>query len=323
MLQAVFYLFWSLSPEFMHNRICDIISWLWPPYLAFWTLWSPIVVSGDVDKKGRVPNNEKAFVIVNHRSYMDWLAIMALGNHSGITGNFKIMVKQSVAWLPILGWSFKMMQYVFLARTYDQDSSKLQRIFSFLSKVRRPFWLMSHLEGTRLTSEKLSSSQDFSKLRKLPVLKHTLLPRVKGFIGAMQQLRGNLDCIYDITIMHPDGYPSLWRCWSGTETRSTHLYVRKIAMSELPDVNDEEALKTWVYNLYYSKDQLLEYFAQHGCFPDTKSSVLPSLMKIRTVSQSSLSDTEGTSEDSVPPQPSSKSNGNAEKRLSKKSRKTN
>ena len=63
---------------------------------------------------------------------------------------------------------------------------KLAKKYSVFRPRSKPFWLLLYPEGTRLSDKKLSEGQAFSRERGLPVLKHQLYPRTKGFARIME-----------------------------------------------------------------------------------------------------------------------------------------
>jgi 1-acyl-sn-glycerol-3-phosphate acyltransferase len=59
------------------------------------------------------------------------------------------------------------MGFVYLSRSWTNDSQSLRRMFSGIKNVTEPFWLVSHPEGTRLTSKKLVESNEFAQSKGL------------------------------------------------------------------------------------------------------------------------------------------------------------
>lgn len=55
-------------------------------------------------------------------------------------------------------------------------------------------------EGTRFTSDKHAASMKIAAEKGLPLLKHHLLPRTKGFTASIPHLRGKFDAIYDVVM---------------------------------------------------------------------------------------------------------------------------
>src|SRR5205807_2078754 len=118
-------------------------------------------------------------------------------------------------------------------------------------------FLVSFLEGTRLTPEKLARAQDYARERGLAVPKHTLIPRTKGFVATVTGLRSHLDAVYDVTIAYPGRTPTLVNCYEARVDR-IEVRVRRYAISELPE--SEEELAAWAFARFEEKDEALARF---------------------------------------------------------------
>jgi lysophosphatidic acid acyltransferase/lysophosphatidylinositol acyltransferase len=94
--------------------------------------------------------------------------------------------------VPILGSSWSFNEYIFLKRVWEQDQKTLSRdlgsIFDYPKDL--PFTITLFCEGTRFTKEKHEASMEVAKQKGLPLLKHHLLPRTKGFFLVASQLKG-------------------------------------------------------------------------------------------------------------------------------------
>jgi hypothetical protein len=55
-------------------------------------------------------------------------------------------------------------------------------------------------EGTRFTAEKHEASKTFAEEKGLPILKHHLTPRIKGFTTSLPYLHGKFGGIYDVQL---------------------------------------------------------------------------------------------------------------------------
>jgi hypothetical protein len=126
--------------------------------------------------------------------------------------------------------------------------------------------LISFVEGTRSTSEKIDQSKAFAKERGLEPLDHVLVPRTKGFVASVQGLRSHIDAVYDVTIGYENGVPTLWQYIKGYAPRA-HLHVRRFPISDVP--TEEAALSSWLHDRFREKDALLSHFYEHGSFPAT------------------------------------------------------
>lgn len=59
---------------------------------------------------------------------------------------------------------------------------------------------MIYPEGTRFTSKKHEISQKFAAEKGLPLLKHHLTPRTKGFTTSLQAMKGKFPAVYDVQL---------------------------------------------------------------------------------------------------------------------------
>lgn len=74
--------------------------------------------------------------------------------------------------------------------------------FNFICML---FQLLLNAEGTRFTPSKHAASQKFAVEHNLPILKHHLTPRTKGFIASLPALKAKCPAIYDIQlVVKPD-----------------------------------------------------------------------------------------------------------------------
>ncbi len=55
-------------------------------------------------------------------------------------------------------------------------------------------------EGTRFTQEKYAASMEVAREKGLPILKHHLLPRTRGFVASIPYLKGKVPAIYDVVV---------------------------------------------------------------------------------------------------------------------------
>jgi hypothetical protein len=125
-----------------------------------------------------------------------------------------------------------------------------------------PLWLVSFVEGTRITPAKLERSQNYAEATGLEPPNHVLIPRTKGFVASVQALRQSLDAVYDVTIGYPDGVPTLWQYIKG-HARVAHLHIRRYPIAELP--TRAAGLAQWLIRQFGEKDRLLErFYATHS-----------------------------------------------------------
>ncbi|KAI8012182.1 1-acyl-sn-glycerol-3-phosphate acyltransferase 2 [Camellia lanceoleosa] len=107
----------------------------------------------------RLMGKEHALVVSNHKSDIDWL----------------------VGWLlAVIGWSMWFSEYLFLERSWAKDERTLK-------------------SGTRFTQAKLEAAQEYAASAGLHVPRNVLIPRTKGFVSAVSEMRSFVPAIYEVT----------------------------------------------------------------------------------------------------------------------------
>lgn len=242
------------------NRWCARSIW------GMWVLMAErqnnieIRVTGDA-----ILPRENALVLSNHQSMSDVLLLLCLGWRARRLGDIKWFVKSVVKYVPGPGVGMWLLDCIFLQRDWLKDRGNIDTLFKKYKAESIPLFLVSFLEGTRLTTKKLAAAQAFAKERNQHVPKNTLVPRTKGFVFTMTGLRDHLDAVYDVTI----GYettppPSLFNCFAG-DVKRVDLHVRRFSAASLP--TEEEALASWAIDRFREKDELLEARRSTGRFP--------------------------------------------------------
>lgn len=233
----------------------------WWGWLVEWTEHAQgveIVISGD-----DVPPGENAIILANHQQMPDILVVMALAARKGRLADLKWFLKDSLKYVPGVGWGLLFLDSLFVKRDWNRDQDTIRRTFSLFHRKKVAFWLIMFAEGTRITARKLERSQDFARRQGLPVLRHVLIPRPKGFLAAIEGLGSQLDAVYDLTIGYPERAPGLLEFLMGHSPRA-YLNVRRFARSELPSGSQE--LASWLRGRFEEKDRLMEKFVRLGRF---------------------------------------------------------
>ena len=128
-----------------------------------------------------------------------------------------------------------------------------------------PVWVLLFPEGTRYTPEKYQAGKEFSESRNLPVLKHCLVPRSKGWSFTVANLESkSIPWVYDVTLFcEADPPPTLTSVLLGKSAKA-HMYIRKFKLEDIP--KDEESSAAWLQRLFITKDDLLEKVKSTGSF---------------------------------------------------------
>ena len=76
----------------------------------------------------------------------------------------KWFVKDILKWIPGPGWGMVMIDCIFLKRNWARDKQDVLDLFSKFKRDDIPVFLVSFLEGTRATPEKLAQSQQYADM---------------------------------------------------------------------------------------------------------------------------------------------------------------
>ncbi|KAJ1382983.1 Phospholipid/glycerol acyltransferase [Sesbania bispinosa] len=237
---------------------------------AWLTLWpvlfekinkTKVVFSGAI-----VPSRERILLIANHRTEVDWMYLWDLALRKGCIGYIKYVLKSSLMRLPIFGWAFQILEFIPVERKWKADESTMRNMLSTFKDPQDPLWLALFPEGTDFTEQKCLRSQKYATEQGLPILKNILLPKTKGFYTCMQELRGSLTAVYDVTIGYKYRCPSFMDNVFGVDPSEVHMHICRIPVDCIPVSEDE--ISKWLIERFRLKDQLLANFQSQGQFAD-------------------------------------------------------
>lgn len=259
----------SLMVWLVSDRLFRFVNrWVarsWFNFLA-WVLEKPLgvkfVITGDT-----LPLKENAFVIANHQSGCDIPAVAVLASRCRRAGDLKWFVKDPIKWVPGVGWGLRFLDCLFVKRNWTADKDKILATFERLRERKAPFWILSFVEGTRLTPAKLLRSQEYCRKAGLPVLNEVMSPRTRGFEATLEGLGRMTDAVYDVTLGF-EGYPvglvpGLRELFFGRMNR-VHVHVRRFPAAGLPC--EREGRVQWVLDRFEEKDSLMARFRATGSF---------------------------------------------------------
>eukprot|EP01018_Ginkgo_biloba_P000802 Gb_24082 [translate_table: standard] len=248
----------------MANRVVAELLWSELVWLVDWWAGVKIRIYADPNTL-QFMGKEHALVISNHRSDIDWLVGWILAQRSGCLGSALAVMKKSSKFLPVMGWSMWFSEYVFLERSWAKDETTLKSGLQQLKDFPRPFWLALFVEGTRFTRAKLHAAQEYAASAGLPVPRNVLIPRTKGFVSAVSNLRSFVPAIYDVTVAIPRDEPSptMLRLLKG-QPSVVHVHIKRHLMTELPSMDDGVA--QWCKDVFLAKDNLLDKHQSDNTF---------------------------------------------------------
>ncbi|KAG9196091.1 hypothetical protein G6011_01212 [Alternaria panax] len=263
--------------------------------MTYW--WAPVTmrVSGDESVRGQMRKNkdglmecdfpERMVLISNHQIYTDWVYLWWMGYSASMHGHLYIILKESLKYIPVLGWGMMLYGFIFLSRKWSTDKERFQHRLRKLSRSHNgplsgsegldPMWLLIFPEGTNLSINARVSSKKWAEKNKIEDMRHVLLPRSTGLSFCLQELQGSVDYLYDCTMAY-EGVPvgqygqDLFTLYStyfqGRPPKSVNMYWRRFAIADIP-LHDEKIFSDWLVARWREKDDLLQYFVENQRFP--------------------------------------------------------
>ncbi|XP_037933044.1 1-acyl-sn-glycerol-3-phosphate acyltransferase delta-like [Teleopsis dalmanni] len=235
-------------------------------FVADWWSSSTMKVYMDAEDEKKYAGNEHVLLVMNHSYEIDWLAGWMFTEKVGVLGNCKAYAKKVISYVPVIGWAWKFAEFVFLERSFDKDKEIISRQIKEVYDYPDPTWLLLSAEGTRFTPKKHEASVKFAINRGMPVLKHHLIPRTKGFTASLESLRNGCPAIYDINLVFKKDAkvsPTMSSLLNGQSVEG-YMFVRRLPVKDIP-VGEEQSAE-WLQNLYREKDKILDSFHTTGSF---------------------------------------------------------
>jgi 1-acyl-sn-glycerol-3-phosphate acyltransferase len=148
--------------------------------------------------------------------YTDWIFLWWSAYTAQMHGHFFIILKESLQYIPLLGPGMMFFSFLFLSRKWETDMPRMQHRLSKLKSKHHgplsgtsdldPMWLLLFPEGTNISKNGRAGSKKWADKIGVEDLKHTLLPRSRGLLFCLTELKGTVDWLYDCTISY-DGIP--------------------------------------------------------------------------------------------------------------------
>ena len=248
------------------QQLADVF-WLLFPFATEVHSSIPLLLTGHPP----LASDSSALLIGNHAPGIDFpvgCSVSFLPGGPGV-GRLLVLMKQSLSFYPIIGWTHVLQGSLFLTRRWESDKRQIDaKMHEILQpSFPRPFWIGVYPEGTRITPAKKRDSQAFSRQRRLPLFHHVLFPRTKGFTYVLSALRPTLSAVYNATTSYSGGGLFLTDVLLKGRFRSQaiHVHMTRTAVEQLPSETDGQS--EWLYSAFQEKDRLLSYFQQYDRFP--------------------------------------------------------
>ncbi|KAL2636388.1 hypothetical protein R1flu_007867 [Riccia fluitans] len=243
-----------------------LMNQLWSQLVWLLEWWGGVEVKLYTDEDSlKYIGKEHALLICNHRSDIDWLVGWCLSHRFGVLGGTRAVMKYSSIFLPVVGWSMYFSEYVFLRRSWAQDEVTLKAGYQSLKGFPRPFWLALFVEGTRYTQKKLEDAQKYAIENNMHVPRNVLIPRTKGFVSAIANLREFTPAVYDMTLAVATDSPNPTMAGIMKREASTvHIHLRRVPMEMMPKTDEE--VSAWCKEAFVKKDDMLDEHAKTNSF---------------------------------------------------------
>lgn len=194
--------------------------------LTQWFSPTLVRVTGDASVQGQMRKTadgrveldfpERMILVTNHQIYTDWLYIWWAAYTARMHGHIYIIMKESLKYVPIVSPGILFYGFIFMARKWDSDKSRMHYRFQKLQEQHHgpmsgtasldPMWLILFPEGTNLSSNTRKASVKWADKQGIPDMRHQLLPRSTGFRFCLQELYKSVDWVYDCTMGY-EGVP--------------------------------------------------------------------------------------------------------------------
>jgi len=249
----------------------------------------------DLQLHGQLPDasTKPKVIICNHATEVDWLYLCMLARvtNNGTTdrtGNVKILLKEEVRHIPIIGWGCSVFEFIYLKRDWTVDKKRIEDSLKAFVRDEEPLWLFIFPEGSTVNTRTMEKCNNWARKTNppRPELNYTLLPRSRGLDHIMQVLHeetGQDPELYDMTMTF-DGYsgevptwemgykrnidvkvPNFAKLFFGSSSRKCHVESTKFSYKQVKQEHPE-TLERWLDERWVRKEKLLKGFGQKSGF---------------------------------------------------------
>lgn len=250
-----------------------VATWLTLPVALLETMFGvKVVITGDAFVPG-----ERSVIIMNHRTRVDWMFLWNCLMRYSYLRLEKICLKSSLKSVPGFGWAMQAAAFIFIHRKWKDDKSHFEDMIDYFCDIHEPLQLLIFPEGTDLTENNKTRSNDFAEKNGLQKYEYVLHPRTTGFTFVVDRLRegNNLDAVHDITVAYPYNIPQTEKhLLLGDFPKEIHFHVHRYPVDTLP--TSKEDLQLWCHKRWEEKEERLRSFYQGGkSFHFTGQSTVP------------------------------------------------
>lgn len=262
------------------------------------------------DETGRVTELRlppQVVMIPNHQIYADWWYLWCLAYSMRAHADVLIILKDSLKWIPIVGWGMQFFQFIFLARSWAHDKTSLTTHLTRLARTatttQNPFLLLLFPEGTLVSPQTRPLSAAFAAKTGIQDMQHMLLPRSTGLLFCLRALAPHMPelKLLDVTVAYPGiprgGYGQAYYTlrsvfMQGVPPPRVHVHLRLYDVArdipigtprgaEEASPPERAVFDKWLLERWQEKDKLMETRLTGGGF--NSSTQVPSSSSVAVV----------------------------------------
>ena len=207
--------------------------------------------------------NKSYLVYANHQSWVDIVALQKIFNRR--IPFLRFFLKRELAYVPLLGLAWWALDFPFMQRYSKEYLAKNPQMRGKdLETTRKacerfqgtPISILNFLEGTRFSASKRDKTKS--------IYKNLLQPKTGGIAFVLQTMGPQFDAILDVTIVYPDGVPSIWGLLSGqldrvvADVRRVEIPKSLLEGNYLEQDDVRERMQAWIKESWMQKDQLID-----------------------------------------------------------------
>ncbi|EPR79148.1 1-acyl-sn-glycerol-3-phosphate acyltransferase [Spraguea lophii 42_110] len=211
--------------------------------------------------------NKRSIIISNHITNYDWIFLMLVLRELDKYDELRIILKESLAKIPIFGYGMKCFKFIFLKRNWSEDKNKLREGIGNL-KDKLKYNVLIFPEGTFIDSETHKKSKTFSTTLSHKINnktfnpEYTLIPRTRGLGLLYNELKNRSDGVIDTTLLYTPFYKYPSEIFTTKELLEKKLLSTQIfiILDSLKLESDDEK---WIYNQFHRKNNIIKKFSEN------------------------------------------------------------
>lgn len=199
---------------------------------------------------------QRAVLIANHQVYADWWYAWSLTYYMRTYADVFIVLKESLKWVPMLGWGMRFYNFIFLKRSWASDRLHLAASLSWLGQRAEredsPLTFILYPEGTLVSKDTRPLSKKYADKIGIPDTLHTLLPRSTGLHYSLRSLAPRIPSLQliDITMAYPgippfgygqDYYTLRSIFFDGIPPPTVHMHIKTFDVAKEVPIGDVSA----------------------------------------------------------------------------------